>query len=355
MVRFVFVIEPRRGSALVLKRRLSRIEAVMMSYKSMLVGVLLAFAALLAIVGVQSTVSGMRAQNRPARTQPNDQSQTTASDDVVRLSAPAKPASGAGSRAINFAAFDAAARSNAQLRTNLEWSFGGKLQRGWSLYAFLISNLIGADDDVGANEFAMRLSLWQRASGGEPTGVLDGETWSRMVSMFQSRRISGRVYPTEDQLVTIPVSDCYDPTRAVELRSVERRTFAAYKRMVAAAAGDSSLGLEGSGDGQLASNEKLLKVISAFRSREYQEQLRRQSPKSGRTGLAVNSPHFTGRALDLYVGGEPVSTKDENRALQTQGAVYRWLVKNAARFGFQPYFYEPWHWEYVGDRSDAAK
>jgi LAS superfamily LD-carboxypeptidase LdcB len=48
------------------------------------------------------------------------------------------------------------------------------------------------------------------------------------------------------------------------------------------------------------------------------------------------------------VGGEPVNTKDENRALQTHGPVYRWLVKNASSFGFRPYFYEPWHWEYVG-------
>jgi LAS superfamily LD-carboxypeptidase LdcB len=212
----------------------------------------------------------------------------------------------------------------------------------------LIGNLIGGDPDAGANTFAMRLSLWQRDNGVEPTGALDNETWSRMVSAFQSRRMSGRPYPSPDQLVTIAISDCYDPTRAIELRSAERETFAAYKRMVAAAVADRSLGLHVSGDGQLAANEKLLKIVSAFRSREHQEQLRRQSPNSGRAGLAINSPHFTGRALDLYVGGEPVNTKDENRALQTQGAVYRWLVKNAGRFGFQPYFYEPWHWEYVG-------
>ena len=85
-----------------------------------------------------------------------------------------------------------------------------------------------------------------------------------------------------------------------------------------------------------------------MRTPEYQAQLRAQSPNSGRAGLAVNSPHFTGRALDLYVGGEPVSTKDENRAIQTQTRAYRWLVKNAGHFGFRPYFYEPWHWEYVG-------
>jgi zinc D-Ala-D-Ala carboxypeptidase len=86
-----------------------------------------------------------------------------------------------------------------------------------------------------------------------------------------------------------------------------------------------------------------LKIISAFRSPVYQTQLRRQSPGSGRAGLAVNSPHFTGRALDLYVGGEPVSTDDRNRAIQVNTKVYQWLVKNAERFGFYPYFYEPWH------------
>ncbi|MCA1564182.1 MAG: hypothetical protein LC803_00720 [Acidobacteria bacterium] len=34
------------------------------------------------------------------------------------------------------------------------------------------------------------------------------------------------------------------------------------------------------------------------------------------------------------------------RALQTETRAYRWLVRNAERFGFCPYFYEPWHWEY---------
>ena len=63
--------------------------------------------------------------------------------------------------------------------------------------------------------------------------------------------------------------------------------------------------------------------------------------------MAVNSPHFTGRALDVYVGGEPVDTQDSNRALQVQTPVYQWLVRNAERFGFRPYCYEPWHWEFV--------
>jgi uncharacterized protein YcbK (DUF882 family) len=274
---------------------------------------------------------------------------------VVRLSAAAKPAPEAGFKASALAAFDAASSTNIQLQTGLEWNFGGRSQRGWSLYAPLIGHLIGSGLDATTSEFALRLSLWQTENGLEPTGVLNRETWAQMVSTFQSRRARGRSNLDPSQLMTFPVSDCYDPTRAEELRSVDRDTFAAYKRMVAAAAAESSLGLRADGAGQLASDEKLLKIVSAFRSREYQQRLRQQSPNSGRAGLAVNSPHFTGRALDLYVGGEPVSTKDENRALQTQGRVYRWLVKNAARFGFQPYFYEPWHWEYAGVSSLSAR
>jgi zinc D-Ala-D-Ala carboxypeptidase len=122
------------------------------------------------------------------------------------------------------------------------------------------------------------------------------------------------------------------------LRCVEWQAYAAYKKLVAAASTELAL--------DRASSEKWLKIISAFRSPAYQAQLRQQSPRSGRAGLAVNSPHFTGRALDVYVGGDPVSTDDRNRAIQINTRVYQWLVKNAEQFGFYPYFYEPWHWEY---------
>ncbi len=325
-----------------------------MCYKSVPIRVLLLFCALV-IVGFGANDRRSHAQNRPERTPPNESGQSEASGSVVRLSAPAKPTRGAGFSAANLAALDAAARSNAQLQTSLDWSFGGKRQHGWNLYTSLIGELIGIRSGAAAREFVVRLSLWQEQNGIEPTGVLDNETWSQMVSRFQSRRITSRPYAASGHLVTIPTWDFYDPTRAEELRSAERETFAAYKRMVAAATADPSLGLQVGRDGQLAADERFLKIISAYRSREYQDQLRRQSPSSGRAGLAINSPHTTGRALDLYVGGEPVSTKDENRAVQTRSAVYLWLVKNAARFGFRPYFYEPWHWEYVGIGNDRAK
>ncbi|MGB8510558.1 MAG: M15 family metallopeptidase, partial [Pyrinomonadaceae bacterium] len=233
--------------------------------------------------------------------------------------------------------------------SDLGWAFGGKQQRGWYLYTPLLNRLLGTETGADANVFASSLANWQQSAGLAPSGVLDEETLYQIISGWQSVRLKDKSSPPPDRLLIAPVSDFYDPTRPDELRQVERETYAAYKRMVAAALADRSLGLAAaSSGGALAPDEKYLKIISAFRSREYQEHLRRQSPNAGRAGLAVNSPHFTGRALDIYVGGEPVETRDANRELQVKTKVYLWLVRNADKFGFRPYYYEPWHWEYVG-------
>jgi D-alanyl-D-alanine carboxypeptidase len=240
-----------------------------------------------------------------------------------------------------------AATRNARLSSELKWTFGSKEQRGWYLYTPLIKQLINTKQEPASTKFALALAGWQVKSGLKPSGVLDEETLYAMITTWQDARLKDRSLAQPDQLLTVPISDFYDPTRAEELRQIERRTYAAYKRLVAAAVADRSLGLARASRGELAAGEKYLKIISAYRSREYQDKLRRESPNSGTAGLAVNSPHFTGRALDLYVGSEPVDTRDANRALQIETRVYQWLVRNAERFGFRPYCYEPWHWEYV--------
>lgn len=245
------------------------------------------------------------------------------------------------------AAFAPAAMRNSMLSTELNWTFGGKQQRGWYLYAPLINRLLDTEHDMASDSFAAALARWQQQSGLRPSGVLDEESLYAMVTEWQARRLQSRSPAQPNQLVTAPASDFYHPTRPEELRQVERETYAAYKRMVGAAIADPSLGLASTGPGELAPAENYLKILSPFRTRAYQEQLRRLSPNAGRAGLAINSPHFTGRALDLYVGGDPVDTSDANRALQVRTRVYQWLVRNAERFGFRPYYYEPWHWEYV--------
>lgn len=257
------------------------------------------------------------------------------------------PSTDAGAQTKIDPQFEEAARRNAELQNTLSWTFGGKQQRGWYLYVPLIRQLIGTESSPNDAEFALFLSRWQRGVGLPPNGILDNTTLAVMITTWQSRRIKQKGYPSPDQLVMIPTTDLYDPMRPEELRKAETVAYSAYKRMLAAAIADKSLNLSATEQGELKASEKYLKIVSAFRSREYQEQLRRQSPNAGSAGLAVNSPHFTGRALDIYVGGEPVSTEDSNRAIQVQTKVYLWLVKNAERFGFRPYFYEPWHWEYV--------
>jgi zinc D-Ala-D-Ala carboxypeptidase len=274
------------------------------------------------------------------------QSQNSKSDAKVIATVPLTERAGSAEEraASNFAG---AAARNATLQNELYWTFGGKQQRGWYLYNLLIAQTLNTKSEPLSSSFALALSAWQKKAGLNPSGVLDEDTFKTMVSEWQSNRLKDHTYAQADQLVTVPISDFYDPERLAELRQVERNTYAAYKQMVAAAIADRSLKLAHTGAGELAPAEKYFKIVSAFRSREYQDQLRRRSPNAGSAGLAVNSPHFTGRALDFYVGGDPVDTNDSNRSLQVKTPVYQWLVRNAARFGFRPYFYEPWHWEYV--------
>ncbi|MCA1632969.1 MAG: D-alanyl-D-alanine carboxypeptidase family protein [Acidobacteria bacterium] len=290
--------------------------------------------------GRQSQVSVAEPADKP------DESRLRPTAAVRERRAAEEPARRGSSNATLFAA---AVEQNSLFKYELDWTFGGRQQHGWYLYVPLISRLIETDANAAPHHFASALARWQQSAGLAASGVLDDETLYRMVSEWQGSRLKDKTAAEAHQLLLAPASDFYDPARPDELRQVESATYAAYRRMVAAAAADPSLGLGVTPAGELAPSEKYLKIISSFRSREYQERLRRESPHSGRAGLAVHSPHFTGRALDLYVGGEPVETKDSNRARQVQTRVYKWLVKNAERFGFRPYYYEPWHWEYVGD------
>jgi len=300
------------------------------------VHIALVFVALVVLLGVASF------EARSSR----GQSQSPKTDARVKPTVLVTDARKAGTENAS-SIFAAAAERNGALHNELVWSFGGKQQHGWYLYDSLINQSLNTQNDASSSGFAAALASWQKKVGLNASGVLDEESLNRMISEWQKNRLKDRTYAQPDQLVTAPVSDFYDSERLVELRQVERETYAAYKRMVAAASADPSLNLAHTPNGELAPNEKYFRIVSAFRSREYQDQLRRQSPNAGSAGLAVNSPHFTGRALDFYVGGDPVDTKDSNRAIQVKTPVYQWLVRNAERFGFRPYFYEPWHWEYV--------
>jgi zinc D-Ala-D-Ala carboxypeptidase len=246
-----------------------------------------------------------------------------------------------------------AAEINRKMVEDLRWEFGGTRHRGLQIYMPIIGSIIGDTSRFDSPNFAAALATWQQQQGLSTTGVLDEETWMRMVGLLQENRLKNRDYPPMEELVVVPASDFFDPTRREDLRKVHVRAYEAYKRMVAAALADRSVAAA-LADGSNPESGKYFKIISSWRSREYQEGLRKQqSGGLGRVAIAKNSPHFTGRALDIYVGGLPVSTENKNRAVQVSSPVYKWLVRNAANFGFRPYFFEPWHWEYVGDQIET--
>jgi LAS superfamily LD-carboxypeptidase LdcB len=95
-----------------------------------------------------------------------------------------------------------------------------------------------------------------------------------------------------------------------------------------------------------------LKIISGWRphrwrsKKHYEDTLIQKygSVQKGRKWLAYASPHETGLAMDIGVGGLWPSSKTAKA--QREQPLHRWLVEHAWEFGWHPYKREPWHWEY---------
>ncbi|MFT7507752.1 MAG: D-alanyl-D-alanine carboxypeptidase [Acidimicrobiales bacterium] len=101
-----------------------------------------------------------------------------------------------------------------------------------------------------------------------------------------------------------------------------------------------------------------LKVISAYRSFDSQEQLKgayTQTYGSGANAFSADqgySEHQLGTTLDL----SDTTTNGPYIAFQDT-ETYRWLLKNAYLYGFTLsypddngfYVFEPWHWRFVGE------
>lgn len=95
-----------------------------------------------------------------------------------------------------------------------------------------------------------------------------------------------------------------------------------------------------------------LKIASAWRAHRWQSREQYEavliskfgSVKEGKRWLAFDSPHETGLAMDIGVGGlKPTrSTVD----FQRKQPLHQWLVQHASEYGWYPYKTEPWHWEY---------
>ncbi len=249
----------------------------------------------------------------------------------------------------------APALANAISHYSLEWTPFGRTEWGWETYLPLIQKELGTDCAPGSPRFAHALAEFQYAHRLAPTGWFDQATFQTFRGLWQERRpfVMARVRdepcpdpPPLNQLGYLVESEEHADRLT---RLLRRDVLAAYRLMVAAAREEVP---------EVAADRELLQIFSAFRDPE--ADAARCAAQRNCDGLrrAVCSPHRTGTAVDLYVGQLADlgvdNTSSASRLHMSRTATYRWLVQNAGRFGFVPYVYEPWHWEWVSPTGGYA-
>ena len=240
-----------------------------------------------------------------------------------------------------------AARQNRQGLASLAFAPFRRAETGWEVYEPLVAHEIGARCAVDTPGFAGALAAWQSARGLAGSGVLDPPTFAAMKALWQARRpfvAANRegcpAPPPEASLAKVPADQSYGG-KAMLLRPA---ALAAYGRMLAAARAEVP---------ELRADRRLMTLFSAYRSPAYDAARCARDGNCQGVVRASCSPHRTGVAIDLYLGAAPGfgpdASDDANRLFITRGGAYRWMVANAGRFGFAPYAFEPWHWEWTGE------
>ncbi|MFC7379564.1 D-alanyl-D-alanine carboxypeptidase family protein [Brevundimonas sp. GCM10030266] len=250
--------------------------------------------------------------------------------------------------AVGATEWAAPAVANAISFGRMEWAPFSATEFGWETYLPLIQKELGTDCAPNTPRFARALADFQYARGLPPTGWFDAATFQVFRGVWQERRpfIMARVNQ----------QPCPDPPPLYQLgylveseehadrltRLLRRDVLDAYRRLVAAARAEVP---------EVAANPELLQIFSGFRDPEADAARCAQQGNCDGLRRAACSPHRTGTAVDLYVGQAPGlgvdNTSASSRLHMSRTETYRWLVKNAGRFGFVPYVYEPWHWEWV--------
>ncbi|WP_394647424.1 M15 family metallopeptidase [uncultured Sphingomonas sp.] len=151
-----------------------------------------------------------------------------------------------------------------------------------------------------------------------------------------------------DTLVPVPAA------LAVNTCVLRREVLPDLQRLIEAAARDPATG------GQIL-------ALSCHRSIAYQESVfcREGQADAAQRALSVAPPghseHATGFALDFAFRPRRNDCPDAEACVAATPA-FRWLVKNAARYGFEMSFpagnrqrvkWEPWHWRWVGASARA--
>lgn len=243
--------------------------------------------------------------------------------------------------------WSSAARRNAQTLTDRAWAPFGRTEVGWETYAPLLQREIGTACPPDSEGFAAAFAAWQDEQRLPADGVVDEADFQLLKNAVQSRRpvvqlsAEGICPDTPEVIAAARPEEGYGG-KLIHLRP---GALSAYRRMVAAARAEVP---------EIAADPRNLTIFSGYRSPA--ADAARCAAEGNCDGIARArcSPHRTGLALDLYVGQAPGfppdSSADPNRLFMTRTATYRWMLANAHRYGFVNYPFEPWHWEWTGER-----
>jgi len=248
--------------------------------------------------------------------------------------------------------YEAAAGNGRTLRS-LEWQPFGR-EYGWETYLPMTQQEIGTRCAPFTPAFAEALAAFQTRYGLPADGRFGPATFEVLKGIWQERRpfVMARVrgecpaYPERHALAEF---DTTEETIQRPGRMGQAVAINAYRRMVHDARAEVP---------ELAANPNLLTVYSTYRHPDIDGVRCEDEANCDGLRRASCSAHRTGWAFDINVGEAPgygiASTNAYNRLVQSRGAAYRWLVRNAGRYGFVNYIYEPWHWEYVGPEASYA-
>jgi len=244
-------------------------------------------------------------------------------------------------------AFAAQADANAASEAGAQWSVFGRPETGWEIYAPLVVHELGTSCPPTSQAFAAALAAWQTGHHLAASGTMDEATLHAFNYAWLARRpfVAASAHcPAAPPLASLATAD---PSEGFGGKTILLRpgTLAAYRKMVAAARAESP---------DVATNPKLLTIFSGYRDPVADAAdcaIKLDCATPARAGTC--SAHRTGLAMDIYLGAAPgftpASADDANRLYLSQTPAYLWMVANAARFGFAPYPFEPWHWEWTGE------
>ena len=237
-----------------------------------------------------------------------------------------------------------AAATNAASVDTLDWAPFRRAELGWAVYATKVAAEIGTRCAADTPGFAAALAVWQAAHGVPATGIVDAPGFAVMNAGWTAARPfvaatrdgNCPLPPPPEALALANATESYG-NKTIMLR---RDALAAYRRLRAAARRELPPG-----------DDDAFRVFSGFRAPDADDLRCLVDGNCNGIVRATCSAHRTGLALDIHVGHAPGfgpdSSDDANRRAMVRTLGYRWLVTNAARFGFANYVFEPWHWEYV--------